>query len=136
MPRKLETEDLSKTVVCNESDSVIEVAQILRDTKARYLVVLDDSDTVHGIISLSDINNRIVAEEKNPNDLKAGDIMTKDIVSITPDSDLSEAIDTMSKNNLSSIPVMNEKKQLLGSVELTKVMTQLCDFEKKLQENK
>jgi len=48
---------LTDVVFCSENDTVLEVARILRDTRARHLIVTDSKKKPLGIISTVDINN-------------------------------------------------------------------------------
>lgn len=64
---------------CKEDMNVVEVAQILRDKKQRRIIVVNENNEPIGIISTTDVNNRVVAENKNASKLKAKDIMTKPI---------------------------------------------------------
>ena len=63
---------------CNEGDTVIEVAKKLRTSTLRQLFVVENNQPV-GVISTTDINNRVVAEGKDPHNLQAKDIMSKPI---------------------------------------------------------
>ncbi|MBI2052283.1 MAG: CBS domain-containing protein [Candidatus Sungbacteria bacterium] len=110
----------------------VEVAKILRDTQSRHLIVLDNQEKPHGIISVVDINNRVVAAEKNPAALKAKDIMTKNILVVPCTIELAEALQKMSEKNISSLPVVDEKNKLLGVLEFPKALKSLCEFEKKI----
>ena len=134
MMRKIQFEDLTETIVCRENDTAMEVARILRDTNARHLIVLADENKPSGIISTTDINNRIVAEGKDIIKTKAKDFMTKDIVRISKSSELADAIVKMSERNISSLPVIDENSQLVGVLEFTNALRALNKYEKQLKE--
>lgn len=70
---------LIKPLSCKESINVVEVARILRDKKQRRIIVVNENNEPIGIISTTDINNRVVAKNKNASELKAKDVMTKPI---------------------------------------------------------
>mgnify|MGYP001599062746 FL=1 len=70
---------LIKSLSCKESLNVVEVARILRDNKQRRIIVVDENDLPIGIISTTDINNGVVAENKDASKLKAKEIMTSPI---------------------------------------------------------
>ena len=46
--------------------------------------------------------------------MKAKEIMTKDVVSITPDTNASEALELLLKMRISGLPVLDEKNKLVG----------------------
>ena len=46
--------------------------------------------------------------------MKVKEIMTKDIISITPDTNASEALELLLKMRISGLPVLDEKNKLVG----------------------
>ena len=42
MSHKIELSKLHDAVVCNEDDNVLEVSRIMRDTRKRHILVVDD----------------------------------------------------------------------------------------------
>lgn len=70
---------LIRPLHCDEGTSVVEAAKILKGNKQRRIIVVDENKHPVGIISTTDINNRIVAESKDASKLKAHEIMTSPI---------------------------------------------------------
>ena len=130
MSRKIKHEDLSKTIICHENESAVEVAKILRDTGSRHLLVLSKDEKPLGIISTVDINNRVVAAQKDPLKLKAADIMTKEIITVPSSSELMDALQKMSDKNITFVPVVDSHHKLLGVLDFTKSLKLLCEVEK------
>ncbi|MEK6901813.1 MAG: CBS domain-containing protein [Nanoarchaeota archaeon] len=75
----LERCTLIEPFYCGENDSVIDVAKKLRTSTLRQLFVVNEQKYPVGVISTTDINNRVVAEGKDPHSLQAKDIMSKPI---------------------------------------------------------
>ena len=46
--------------------------------------------------------------------LKAGDLMTKDVVSVTKDTPIYEALQLLRKNDITGMPVIDDDKTLVG----------------------
>ena len=46
--------------------------------------------------------------------MKVKEIMTKDVISITPDTNASEALELLLKMRISGLPVLDEKNKLVG----------------------
>lgn len=67
---------LLKAVTVNENDSVIDVAKKLHDFQERRIFVIDKNSFPIGIISIVDINDRVVARGKDLKKTKAKDIMS------------------------------------------------------------
>jgi CBS domain-containing protein len=64
------------------------------------------NDTLEGIVTERDILNKIVATGKDPSQVMIRDIMTKNVISISPDKDMEEASDIMSKHRIKRLPVV------------------------------
>lgn len=109
----IETNKLQDAVICREDDSVLEVSRILRDTKSRHLIVVDENKCPVGIISTVDINNRVVAQELEPKDALANEIMTSPIAVVEVNSNYEEAYKKMVEKGMYSIPVV-ENEKLIG----------------------
>ncbi len=109
---------LTDAVICRQFDTVLEVSRILRDTQRRHIIVLNERDEPIGIISAVDVNNRVVAEERNPALLLATDIMTGRIQTISVDDSYETGYRMMTELGTYSLPVVRNGK-LLGLLEFT-----------------
>ena len=83
---------LIKPLFCSKDANVVEVAKILRENKQRRIIIIDDKDAPIGIISTTDINNRVAAESKDASRLKAQEVMTSPIFLVCDISDSLDAI--------------------------------------------
>lgn len=87
-----------------ENQTGMEVALELLSTHTLGGAVIDDHNQFVGFISEFDLLHAIEAG-KDLNTLTAKDIMTKDPLSITDSTSLSEAIKIMEENRLLNLPV-------------------------------
>ena len=90
---------LIEPFVCAEEDSIVEVAKKLRSTTLRHIFVTDAKGCPKGVISIMDVNNRVVAEGKDLKEVKAKDIMTGSIDVFNIDDDISKVCESMLKKN-------------------------------------
>ena len=67
---------LHTAVAVNENDSVVDVAKKIHEFQERRVLVLNKKKYPIGIISIVDINDRVVARNKDLKKTKAKDIMT------------------------------------------------------------
>ena len=94
---------------CKEGMNIVEVARILRDRRQRRIIVVNENNEPIGIISTTDINNRVVAENKNANNLKAKDVMTKPIYLVCDvNENLSDIFEKMIERESFFCPVTKE----------------------------
>lgn len=95
-------------------DSSVDVAKKLKNFQERRVFVLDEKQFPVGIISLIDINDRLVAENKNLKKTKARDIMSCPIRTILDiNTSFEDARNIMIGNNNYYIPIV-EKGKLKG----------------------
>ena len=103
---------LIESFKCNEEDSLVDVAKKLREITLRHIFVVDDMDYPKGIISVVDMNNRVVAEGKNPVGLKAKDIMSRVEEIADVDEDVSEFLKKALEKNRVLSPVVKDNKMV------------------------
>ena len=61
-----------------------------------------------------DIVLRVVAEGKDPQSTNAGDVASRDLVTIDPQQDLDEALRLMAQHQVRRLPVVEEDGRLVG----------------------
>jgi CBS domain-containing protein len=109
---------------CSEDESVVDVAKKLRNINLRHIFVVDKNDFPVGIISVIDINNRVVALGKDPKELKAKDIMSKPIEVY----DLQDEIEEVCKKMVEKIRVMcavTKEKKMIGIITIHQLLKKL-----------
>ncbi|MEM5778486.1 MAG: CBS domain-containing protein [Candidatus Aenigmatarchaeota archaeon] len=110
-------------------DSVRYAAQIMNENRIGSLVVISGTGEVVGILTERDILTNVVATGKSADEVKVSEVMTKNIITITPDKTLEEAGDIMTKYKIKKLPVV-ESGRLVGIV----TASDLVAYEKNLIE--
>jgi len=95
------------------------------------LIVLEKGSYV-GILTERDVLKRIVAEARNPEETIVGDVMSKPLVVVNPESTLEEAINLMIEKKIKKLPVI-EKRKLVGLVTMTEIARIHPDMVKYIQ---
>ena len=105
-------------VCCSADTGLQEVAKIMVDHDCGCVPVVDgiDSGRPVGIITDRDICCRAVAEGRNPLDLTAGDIMTKNVVTVSPDTSVEDCCNLMEVNQIRRIAVVDGSGACVGIV--------------------
>ena len=109
---------------CSEEESIIDVAKKLRGINLRHIFVVDKSDFPVGIISVIDINNRVVALGKDPKELKAKDIMSKPIEIYDLEDDVQAVYDKMIEKMRVMCAVTKDKK-MIGIITIHQLLKKL-----------
>ena len=94
------------------------VAKLMADHQVGSIPVLENKDTmkVIGIVTDRDIATRAVAEGRNPLQMKAGDIMSTPVVTVSEDDDVNDVARMMEKNMVRRVPVVDKQGNLTGMV--------------------
>jgi CBS domain-containing protein len=95
--------------------SVIEAARLMRDEDAGIVPVVEGEKLV-GAVTDRDIAVRVVAEGKSPESVTVGEIASRDLVTIDPQQELSEALRLMARHQVRRLPVVEEDGKLVGIV--------------------
>ncbi len=86
--------------------TVLEAARLMNDQKIGSLVVCGDSGEVLGIITERDFLRRVIAAEKNPASTSVEEVMTRDVLTCTPETRLDEIRVTMREKCIRHMPVV------------------------------
>jgi CBS domain-containing protein len=85
----------------------------------RLLVAIDPEQNLYGILTTTDIRDKIIAQEKNPANTSVCEIMSENLVSANHDWTLKQCSIKMQKNNIHHMPVIDEKSCLVGLISAT-----------------
>jgi CBS domain-containing protein len=113
-----------------EETSVHEAAQYLREKQVRSVGVRNASGKLAGVISHSDISDKVAAENKCPAWMKAADIMTRELVTVTPEMTLEHCLHLMEQNTIFHLIVMDEGKGFLGMLSVSDILRVIASDEK------
>ena len=114
-------------ICCLPTDSVKKVSEtMLREDLGSIPVIDNDqSQKVIGILTDRDLVLKVMAAGINPKRTKVEAVMTRKVVSCRADDDVEKAIDSMSKNQLRRIIVVNEEYKILGIISQADVATRV-----------
>src|SRR5438046_3353750 len=107
-------ESRKEVYTVSEESSDLQVAQYLRAKEVRTVGVLGANGKLTGVISQSDISDKVAAENKCPAWMKASDIMTRELVTVTAEKTLDECLLLMEQNSIFHLIVLNEMGDFRG----------------------
>ena len=113
-----------------EDLSVHQAARYLREHQIRAMGVVDASGQVVGVISQSDISDKVAAENKCPAWMKVSEIMTRNPISVGLDATLDECVVLMEKHGFFHLLVIDEKEGFRGMISVQDLLRILATNEK------
>src|SRR5438045_8987162 len=111
--RELMTEEVATVTLAT---TLNEIASKMKEEDTGAIPVLDE-DKLAGIVTDRDIVIRCIAEGKDPNELTAEDILSRELETIEPDADVQEAARIMARRQVRRLPVV-EDGELVGVISL------------------
>lgn len=105
--RILETKGCTKVFTVPENTTLFALAQKAADMNVGALLIADPEGKLIGIVSERDIM-RQVAKRTDLDTITAGEIMTRNLITIGPDEDVNKAMDLMIKKKIRHLPVMSQ----------------------------
>jgi CBS domain-containing protein len=94
---------------------VAEAAKLMRDEDVGLAPVVE-GDRLVGTLTDRDIAIRVVAEGKDPASTPVREVASTDVVTVTPEQDLDEALSLMAQHQVRRVPVVEQDGRLVGVV--------------------
>ncbi len=92
-------------ITTDDATTVHDAMHQMRQSNVSSLVVEPNADGVWGIMTRRDIVTKIVKENKSPVDLTVGQIATRPVITVPPQTHLHEAANVISEKNVSRLLV-------------------------------
>ncbi|MDT8989819.1 CBS domain-containing protein [Curvibacter sp. APW13] len=104
-------------------DSVFEALRRLADHDVGAMMVLDNGRLV-GVFSERDYTRKIALAGKSSRDTLVKDIMTANVVTVSPQTDTRDCMALMSQKKIRHLPVM-EGNKVLGMISIRDIMNDI-----------
>jgi CBS domain-containing protein len=98
------------------NETLLGAARQMRDADVGALLVTHTGD-VRGVVTDRDITVRGIAEELDPGTARLADIITHDLVAVSPNDDVETAVELMRTHAVRRLPVL-DGEQPVGIVSL------------------
>ncbi|MFZ0635445.1 MAG: CBS domain-containing protein [Candidatus Acidiferrales bacterium] len=114
----------------SEQATVHDAARYLRERGVRSVGVNGKDGKLVGVISQSDISDKVAAENKCPAWLRVGEIMTPNLVTVPPEAPLDACLQLMEKFGIYHLLVVDEKARYHGMISVTDLLSVIASDEK------
>jgi CBS domain-containing protein len=111
-------------VVFVDPDST--VSEALATMRRRYIhsVIVNKTATnpQYGIVTSTDISDKIIAQEQNPSRLKVREVMTTPLITVSQGMLLKDCARIMREHHIHHIPVVGDAGDVIGMISATDFM--------------
>jgi CBS domain-containing protein len=114
----------------SEEKSVLEAALYLREKQVRSAGVVSATGQLVGVVSQSDVSNKVAAENRCPAWMKVTEIMTRELLTVTPEMTFEESLRLMEQNGVFHLPILDGKKGFLGMLSVSDLLRVMATDEK------
>jgi CBS domain-containing protein len=114
----------SRTDVFSITDeaTVHDAARYLREKGVRAVGIRDKGGKLVGVISQSDISDKVAAENKPPGWMKVTEIMSSKLITASPETSLEDCRLLMDKHGIFHLIVIDEKGEYRGMISVTDLL--------------
>jgi CBS domain-containing protein len=111
-----------KLLTMTEDATINDVIDLMVENHAGSVIIVDkeEEDKVVGIVTERDILCKII-NHKKPLDLPIKEIMTRNVITISPNDTIEKAAQIMTENKIKKLPVV-ENGKLVGIITLTDIV--------------
>ena len=92
-------------VTLEDSATVFDAAQAMRDSNIGDVIVVTGG-SVRGVLTDRDIVVRVVAEGRDPHDVKLGEVFSAGVVMVNPDDSVDSIVTLMRQKAIRRVPVV------------------------------
>lgn len=123
----------TKTFSVTPDTFVYEALEIMVDKNVSALVVMEN-DKLAGIFTEKDYARKVVLKGKASKETKIGEIMTSNLVTVTPESSIDDCMHVMTERFIRHLPVVKDD-QLIGIISIGDVVKSIIEDQKFIIEN-
>src|SRR2546421_3442017 len=114
----------------SDTTTVHEAARYLRDKGVRAVGVLDAVGRLVGVVSQSDISDKVAAENKCPAWMRVSEIMSTALVTVSPDRSVADCLRLMEQHGFYHLLVVDGDGGYRGMLSVTDVLKIIASDEK------
>jgi CBS domain-containing protein len=113
-----------------ENATVLEAARFMRERRTRAVGIVSAAGKLVGVVSQSDVSDKVAAENKCPAWTHVSEIMSTHLESVSPNNTLDECLRAMEKRGIFHLMVVDEKAGYRGILSVSDLLASLVSDEK------
>jgi CBS domain-containing protein len=107
-----------QVITMNPHDSFSDAITLMAKHSFRHFLVVDAANNLVGVVSDRDIL-RMLARTANLQGTSVSQFMSRDVITVTPETRLSHAVGKMLSKRINCLPVLDDTKNLCGIITST-----------------
>ena len=107
--------------------TALEGARQMKAKRHGYAIIASSTGSPEGIVTEWDYLSKIVAEGRDPSNVKLGDIMTSDLVSVDANVGLDQVAQLMTQKGIRRVLVLKDQK-VIGVITAAIMLSRLKEY--------
>jgi CBS domain-containing protein len=105
-----------------DETTIHDAARYLRERQVRAVGVCDKEGILVGVVSHSDISDKVAAENKCPAWMRVSEIMTRQLITATPETSIEDCLRLMDQHGIFHLVVLDSNKGYRGMISVTDLL--------------
>jgi predicted transcriptional regulator len=110
----------------SDETTVVEAAKYLREKQVRSVGVLNAQGKLAGVVSQSDISDKVAAENRCPAWMKVSEIMSRNLLTVTPEMTFEESLRAMEQNGVYHLLILDAQNNYRGMLSVSDLLKVLA----------
>jgi CBS domain-containing protein len=106
----------------SEDTTVHDAARYMREQQVRAVGVCDSQGVLVGVVSQSDVSDKVAAENKCPAWMRVSEIMTRQLVTATPDTHIEDCLRLMEQHGIYHLLILDSAKGFRGMISVSDLL--------------
>jgi CBS domain-containing protein len=124
---------VKQVITIDANASVYDACMIYKEKKVGCLIVTKE-ETCVGIVTERDLIERIICQQRNPENTKVHEIMSHDIKVVNALDTVEKALETMEHYKIKKLPVISSEK-FVGIITITDIAKARPDLSERFMES-
>ncbi|MGI9067820.1 MAG: CBS domain-containing protein [Pyrinomonadaceae bacterium] len=104
------------------TESLADAAKSMWENDCGVLPIIKDGRKVIGVITDRDICMATAIKDANPSSISVEEVMTGQVYAVSPDDDITQALQTMQEHKIRRLPVINAEGELKGILSMNDIV--------------
>jgi CBS domain-containing protein len=102
--------------------TVHDAARYIREQQVRAVGVCDHEGVLIGVVSHSDISDKVTAENRCPAWVRVSEIMTRQLVTATPETSIEDCLWLMEQHGIFHLLIVDAQKGFRGMISVSDLL--------------